>query len=136
MRNVLLLLAVCVISVSATAQSDTTPSAPGEMRIHTSHVIDSLEKATRGKDELQGYRIQIYLGSATEAKAIRTKFLNLGTGLPCNMVQNIPNYAVRVGDFRTSLEAHKHLSQVKAHYPSAFVVQDKINPPKLPKRQP
>jgi len=112
------------------------PQGPGTIRIHTPTVIDSVEKMLRGHDEVLGYRIQIYLGSAAEAKSTRSKFLTLGTGLPCNMVQNIPNYAARAGDFRTSLEAHKSLATVKLHYPAAFVVQDKINPPRFQKKTP
>jgi hypothetical protein len=118
-----------------TAEDSSRPASPGNITFHTPAPIDSLERASRGREELQGYRIQIFLGSAGEAKAVRTKFMSLGTGLTCNMVQNIPSYAIRVGDFRTALDAHRELSAVKAHYPAAFVVQDKINPPRLKPRE-
>jgi len=118
------------------SQSGVQDSSPGRVVIHTPPAIDSLEKAMRGRDELRGYRIQVFLGSSTEAKAERNKFLNLGTGLSCSMVQNIPNYAVQVGDFRTSLEAHRWIPSVRNHYPGAFVVEGKINPPRLSRTAP
>lgn len=138
MRLSLLLLFSGFLIQSAQAQPGNSgqsgDSTPAGIRFHTPGVIDSLERAQRGRDELQGYRIQIFLGSATEAKSVRQKALSLQMGLPVQIVQNIPNYAVRVGDFRSALEAHKYLSQVRAHYPAAFVVTDQINPPRLPKR--
>ncbi len=107
---------------------------PGTVKFHTPHVIDSLERTLRGKTELRGYRIQIFLGGAAEAKASRQKFLGLGLGLTCYMVQNVPSYAVRVGDFRNALEANRYLATVKSHYPGAFVLQDEIEPPKFAPR--
>lgn len=131
MIRVLLFILAIAPTLATMAQPDSGQHSPGHITLHTPLAIDSLERVTRGKEDISGYRIQIYLGSASEARSARGKFLALGTGLTCNMVQNIPNYAVRVGDFRTELEAHKYLAQVKSQYPSAFVVQDKINPPRL-----
>jgi hypothetical protein len=40
---------------------------------------------------------------------------------------------VRVGDFRTRLEALRFLKQVSTSFPSAFVVTDQINLREIPK---
>jgi hypothetical protein len=40
-----------------------------------------------------------------------------------------PYYRVRVGDFRTRLEAEGFMKSVKTEYPNAFATADKINPP-------
>ena len=39
-------------------------------------------------------------------------------------------YRVRVGDFRTRLEAEKFLRKISRKYPGAWVIQDYINFPK------
>jgi hypothetical protein len=41
-----------------------------------------------------------------------------------------PYYRVRVGDFRTRLEAEKFLRKISRKYPGAWVIQDYINFPK------
>jgi len=41
-----------------------------------------------------------------------------------------PNYKVRVGDFRTKLDAQRFLIELTADYPNAFIITDQINLPK------
>lgn len=116
------------------SQSEPADSTLGKITIHTPAKIDSLERQQRGKSELKGFRIQIFLGPFAQAKAERTKFINLGTGLSAYMPQNPPDYSVRVGDFRTQLEAQKYLAKIKEAYPSAFIVPDKVEPPRFSKK--
>jgi hypothetical protein len=97
--------------------------------------IDSIEKGLRGKTELRGYRIQIFLGDYNQAKVERVKFIEHNTGLNAYMPQNPPDYALRVGDFRSMLEASKYLAQIKPFYPNAFIVPDKVEPPRFGRRQ-
>ncbi|MCC6601391.1 MAG: SPOR domain-containing protein [Crocinitomicaceae bacterium] len=107
----------------------------GKIEVFSSEAIDSLERYDRGKRETKGFRIQIYLGDFAGAKSTRAKFISSGGELNAYPVQLAPNYAVRVGDFRTLLEAHKYLVGIKKNYPSAFVVEDKIQSPKLVRRK-
>lgn len=44
---------------------------------------------------------------------------------------NEPYYRVRVGDFRTRLDAEGHQQKISKNYPNAFVIKDKINPPPI-----
>jgi cell division protein FtsN len=39
-----------------------------------------------------------------------------------------PNYRVRVGDFRTRLEAQKFLNELRKQYSSLFIFAERINP--------
>jgi hypothetical protein len=41
-----------------------------------------------------------------------------------------PNYKVRIGDFRTQLDALGYMRKIQVAYPNAFIVYDKINLPK------
>ncbi len=113
--------------------SDSLLIKAGDVQFHTEGRIDSLEKRLRGKTDLKGYRIQIFLGSYQDAKNVRAKFLTNGLGLQAYIVQNAPDYVVRVGDFKTNLELHKYLDEVKKSYPGSLVVVDKIEPPRFPK---
>jgi hypothetical protein len=120
---------------SANSSNDSLLIKEGDVQFHTEGRIDSLEKRLRGKTDLKGYRIQIFLGSYQDAKNVRAKFLTNSLGLQAYIAQNAPDYVVRVGDFKTNLELHKYLDEVKKSYPGSLVVVDKIEPPRFPKHK-
>lgn len=115
------------------AQKDSLGSSwsNGAIRFENAERVDSLEKKMRGKNEMRGYRVQIFLGNYADAKNVRAKFLASGLKMQAYIVQNTPDYVVRVGDFRTSLEAQKHFIELKKMYPSALLVVDRIEPPRF-----
>lgn len=88
---------------------------------------------------MPGYRIQLFMESGnaalTAAEEIKEKFKEKHDDIPAYITFGEPYYRVRVGDFRTRLEAIKFLDQIERYYPQAWVVKDKINFPDLPKNQ-
>jgi hypothetical protein len=82
---------------------------------------------------IPGYRIQIFfdsgLNSSDRAKQARDAFLILYPETPAYVSWKAPNYKVRVGDFRTKLEAEKILQMIIIDYPNAWVTKDDINFP-------
>lgn len=84
------------------------------------------------KQSSSGYRIQIHFGNEREkAKEIKTKFLKEFPEIPAYDSYQSPNFRVRVGDYRSKLEATKYLKQISAQFPSSFIVSDNIKYPKL-----
>ncbi len=85
----------------------------------------------------QGYRIQVLMASGNDALDIteeaKAEFIEDYPDIPVYLTFGEPNYRVRVGDFRTRLEAEKFLQQINRKYPGAWVTQDNINFPKLSK---
>lgn len=76
-----------------------------------------------------GFRVQIFSGlGRDDAYNEQTKFRSLFPGVASYMSYTQPNYRVRVGDFRTKLEAQKFSNELKRHYPSLFIFAEKINP--------
>ncbi len=91
------------------------------------HVAFNVEKET-----INGYRVQIHFGGERKkAEKIRTEFLQHYPEVSAYELYQQPNFKVRVGDFRTRLEAQKFLKQLAGEFPSAFIVTDDINLPKL-----
>lgn len=82
----------------------------------------------------QGYRIQILKASGNDALTLtegaKAKFMKKYTDAPVYLTFDEPYYRVRVGDFRTRLEAEKFLKKISRKYPGAWVIQDYINFPK------
>lgn len=101
--------------------------------------VDTLMKkyimANKFDPEIKGFRIEIFFDSGNQSKntAIEAKseFVNRFPEVPSYLTFQPPNYIVRVGDFRTKMEADKFLKEIETTYPSAFIVADKIAFPKL-----
>ncbi len=83
------------------------------------------------KAPIKGYRVKIHFGSdKNKAREIRSNFIAKFPNVPAYEKYDQPNFNVRVGDFRTKLEAYKFLKEVQVDFPAAFLVQDEIEPPK------
>ncbi len=84
----------------------------------------------------QGYRVQILKVSGNDAletiEKSKTDFLEKHENTPVYLTFNEPYYRVRVGDFRTRLDAERFLKKIGKEYPGAWVIQDEINFPDIP----
>jgi len=88
---------------------------------------------TGGADApFNGFRVQIFTGSnRKEAYNAQAKLLEQFPDIRSYIIYSDPNFKVRVGDFRTRLEAEKLEDQLKKWFDGMFIIQEKINPPKL-----
>lgn len=76
---------------------------------------------------VKGYRVKIHFGTdKTQAYEVKKKFLELYPTVSAYVKYDQPNFNVRVGDFRTKLEAYKFFKTVQSEFPAAFLVQDEI----------
>lgn len=80
---------------------------------------------------IPGYRIQIYFESGNYSKS---KAVELKDAFELDYAEhrayisfNEPYYRVRVGDFRTKIEAIGFLKKILRKYPDAFEVKDMIS---------
>jgi len=84
------------------------------------------------KAPIKGYRVKIHFGTdKNKAKEIKGNFIAKYPDVPAYEKYDQPNFNIRVGDFRTKLEAYKFLKEVQADFPAAFLVQDEIEFPRL-----
>ena len=80
----------------------------------------------------RGYRIKIHFGAnKSEAYEIKKLFLEKFPDVPAYSKYDQPNFNVRVGNFRTKLEAYNFLKLVQVEFPYAFIVIDAIEFPSL-----
>ncbi len=89
-----------------------------------------IELNTRVKT-IAGYRVQIAsfsgVNSKTSAFDLRDRFMLDHPGVQAYIVFDEPNFKVKVGDFRTRLEAYAFLQQIKDVY-KGYLVRDNIYP--------
>jgi hypothetical protein len=82
---------------------------------------------------IPGFRIQVFFDSGSNssdrARSVKDAFNVLFPDIPAYVSWKAPNYRVRVGDWRTRLEAEKALQIITIDYPNAWVIKDEINFP-------
>ena len=85
---------------------------------------------------IKGYRVKIHFGTDKNvAREIKGNFMAKYPDVPAYEKYDQPNFNIRVGDFRTKLEAYKFLKEIQVDFPSAFLVQDEIELPELPTKE-
>lgn len=139
MRTWLIIGCLVLIQVSLTAQD----KGPGKVTVIRDEQIDSVLanyealrlKIMENPDTklIPGYRIQIFfdsgLNSSDRARQAKDDFLFLFPDIPAYVSWKAPNYRVRVGDYKTRLDAEKDLQLIIINYPNAWVIKDEINFP-------
>ncbi len=113
-----------------TAQN-TSPDSSRIQYIQDSKITDLMNKSlalNEKKDgKIKGYRVQIHFGSDRDkANEIKLKFVQKYSSVAAYEPYEQPNFKVRVGDFRTRLEAYKFLKEIAPDFPSSFIVQDEV----------
>ncbi|MCD6180496.1 MAG: SPOR domain-containing protein [Bacteroidales bacterium] len=128
------LFTICVVlqlSVSAQTESlkDIFPPLSKEQRLDSLIMLHKELNAINSS--IPGYRIQIYFesGNYSKSKAVEVKkaFESDYLGYSAYISFNEPYYRVRVGDFRTKIEAVGFLKKILRKYPNAFEVKDMIS---------
>jgi hypothetical protein len=114
-------------------------SKPGHVKIIQDSRVDSIiyrhiqhNQSLEGSD---GYRVHIFFDAGNQslnrANQAARRYQMLFPDDTAYISFSEPYYRVRVGDFRTRMDAEGHLQKISAEYPNAFIIKDKINPPRL-----
>lgn len=135
-KKSVLLVCILIACLAATGNAQTMPVNKDPLVMNADDDIIILQQKyvalNKLKQSIPGYRIQIHFGNEREkAREIKTKFLQEFPDIPAYDSYQSPNFRVRVGDYRSKLEAAGYLSQISAQFPSSFIVSDKIKYPKL-----
>lgn len=127
---------ILVINFTAEAQQK---SVSGEINIVQDERVDQLINKhienNASFDGATGYRIQIFFDSGSNAKTKanneRRRFLMLFPKTKAYITFDAPNFKVRVGDFRSRLEAEQFLRGIQKNFEMSYVVPSKIKLPDL-----
>ena len=128
---------VGAICMGGMAHAQNAPG--GALKVYQDPRVDTLLSRYVQINELhpviEGWRIEIFFeaGNYSKKQAMEAKadFVKKYTEVPSYLIFQQPYYKVRVGDFRTKMEAERFLHQIEFEYPQAFVVMDEINFPRL-----
>jgi hypothetical protein len=136
-RQTLILIIISMILLPWKGLSQNSQTTVGKSEIIQDQRVDVLINKHIRINELNktidGYRIQIFSDSGNNSKAsaqaIRDEFMGKFPSLGVYLTFKSPNYKVRIGDFRTRLDAQRLLNDISVDFPNAFIVTDQINLP-------
>ncbi|NOQ70998.1 MAG: hypothetical protein GQ574_03290 [Crocinitomix sp.] len=158
MKRILFISAILIGSHFANAQdgwlkfpvnkSDSTKAQPvkldysakkGKVTLHQDARLEKLNDFVRSGEEsvegvkIDGYRIVIFFDQdKSVVSQQRANFLARYSDHSAYVDYMAPNYRVRVGNFRTRLDAEALKADLLVYFPTAVVVEDKIQLPNIP----
>ena len=89
----------------------------------------------RRQGGIPGFRVQVHVESGNQSRVriqrAKYEFDSKYPDVKSYIDYDAPYYKLRVGDFRTRLDARRYLEKISRDYRNAFIVVDKINFPEL-----
>ena len=126
-----LFLSFGLLTNSAVAQS-------GNVEIIKDARIDALVKKQgmvippATSPQITGYRVQLFFDSDRKlVDEARSKFIAAYPKIDSYIVFTAPNYVLKVGDFRTELEAERIKDNLFMNFPTSFIVKELVNLPRV-----
>jgi hypothetical protein len=82
--------------------------------------------------KLAGFRLQIYYDQEkNNVNQKKADYLARYKDHPAYINYKAPNFRLRVGNFRTRLQAQEFMNEIKVEWPDAIIVEDDIELPNL-----
>lgn len=138
MKRIILLYLTLFLSLCGFAQNRGNINVRQDNRIED--LIDKQQKLYAIDSTLSGFRVQIFMEVGNDAiehaETVKKEFKYAFPNIPIYLSYGQPYYRLRVGDFRTRVEAEKCLRNIKGRYTNAFVTADDIFPPKITSPEP
>ena len=125
-KQTLLTLATLALSSLAIAQSGHI-TVTGDVTVN--EMVERHIELNKRVGTMPGFRVQIASFSGTNSKtsafSLRDRFMADYPLVQAYIVYDEPNFKVKVGDFRTRLEAYAFLQEIKEVY-KGYIIKDNI----------
>lgn len=121
LKLISLFLFIFVINFSNLyAQEEGTIIVESSEKIKT--IIAKKKAYNRNLKEVKGYKIQLFNGSEQGAYRIRDRFSSMFPKTNIKIKFFSPEWKVRVGNYKTRLEADRALLEIKEAFPGAIIL--------------
>lgn len=130
MRGLIAILFL-MFAATASAQDSTATITNKNLSVkqdaEVTELLNEYKAYNAKRDTRDGYRIQItYTDIREDVYKSKGSMYKQFPELASYVEYEQPYFKLRIGDFRTRLEAANYLQQVIVLYPGAFIVKDKI----------
>lgn len=90
-------------------------------------LISRYTQVKQKQESIEGYRIQISAGSnRNNVYQTKSQFYQNFPDIKQYIIYQSPNFKLRVGNYRTRLEAYKDLQDILPLFNGAFIIRDEI----------
>lgn len=90
-------------------------------------LISRYKQVQQKKSSIEGFRIQVSAGSnRTTVYQAKSQFYQTFPGIKQYVVYQAPNFKLRVGNYRTRMEAYKDLQKILPRFAGSFIINDEI----------
>lgn len=124
-----LLLTMSFIALAATTSTAQTGRVTVVGDVAVNEMVSRHVELNNRVKTLPGFRVQIASFSGTNSKtsafSLRDRFMTDYPSTQAYIVYDEPNFKVKVGDFRTRLEAYAFLQEIKEVY-KGYIIRDNI----------
>jgi hypothetical protein len=103
----------------------------GSVHWQVPNKVQQVDYKNRKLTTQSGYRLQIFIGPLDQAKKFRQDYIAAHPGSLIYLSQNIPDHVLRLGNYLSKSEAREALKEVRKEIPSAFIVDDMVEPPRI-----
>lgn len=124
------------IQMDSIKKLDFNTPKKGKIVVHKDARLENITKFVgRQKESIEGtkidgYRIQIFFNESRKvAQSQKASFMSIHGEHKSYLDYLAPNYRIKVGNFRTKLQAEKFKQELISVYPTCIVVKDKIELP-------
>ncbi|MBN1251986.1 MAG: SPOR domain-containing protein [Bacteroidales bacterium] len=148
MKNIILISILYFIAILGNAQSTVELSQTGIFSgVYSSNagqvyinqnpdlqkIINNHISINKENYSLKGWRVQIFLGSGKNARfganSAKSTFLSKYPNINAYLDYNAPYFKIKVGNFRTKLEAEAFKMKISNSFPNSWVVESDIEKP-------
>ena len=133
-----MLTLICVIAAAQTYRPHGSNRSKGHIEIKGDVAVSQLVQKHIELNErvrtIPGYRIQVASLSGTASKnrafEMKDRIREAYPGVEAYVVFDEPNFKVKVGDFRTRLDAYVFLQKIRVDFPGT-IIRDNIYPTQI-----
>jgi hypothetical protein len=130
MKNIITIYLVCISTLSTFAQKNIKIIKDDKIDILVREQSNIIPPAT--VPQITGYRIQLFFDSDKKmVDNARLKFIESFPKVETYVTYNAPNYLLKVGNFRTHLEAEKIKISIDRDFPTNYIIKELINLPRI-----
>lgn len=134
MMRIIFTAFIALLFSSANIKAQVLIPAAGNVEIvqdsRMNELSEMYRKMSLNNPGVEGYRVQIFFDSGSNSKNIasniKADFDATYLGAKSYLSYKEPYYRVRVGNFRTLIEAVGFQKKIAADYPNSFAVKDEI----------
>jgi hypothetical protein len=87
------------------------------------HLLNEKRKINASIAVSEGYKIQIYTGDSENSKRELGRFKSDFNNLDATIIFNTPTYKVWVGNFKSKIDAERHLIEIRKKYTNSFIIK-------------